>query len=220
MGEPSRCSRLLRHLLKRYAGRIFAADHSIWPYFVSATILRELENLCIGKARASVWKFRFILALLVRRSHGKPPRLNDDKGQQTYAQSIIKSCHNRKEFLSRLTQAEKKIADAIMPKVVASIAEMHIRIGNSLTNYCALSLANCERSSDWRVANGPKLEIVASHRATSTQLEHRHPAHPLKRLPRFCPRGLRLAQPPQQQPLSIPATSQSPNTHRTILASR
>jgi hypothetical protein len=99
---------------KRYAGRIFAEGHSIWPYFVSATILRELENLSIGKAQASVWKFRFILALLVRRSHGKPPGLNDDKGQQIYAQPIIQSCHNRKEFISRLKQAERKIADAIL----------------------------------------------------------------------------------------------------------
>jgi hypothetical protein len=100
-------------LLRRYAGGIFAEDHSIWPYFVSATILRAIESLCTGKVQVPVWKFRFILALLVRRSHGKSPRLNDDKGQQIYAESIIRSCHDRKDFLSRLTEAERKIADLI-----------------------------------------------------------------------------------------------------------
>lgn len=100
-------------LLRRYSGRIFAEDHSIWPYYASAKILREIENLCIGKRQASVWKFRFIIGLLVRRSHGKPPRLSDEKGQENYARSIIESCHDRRDFLSRLTNAETRIAEAI-----------------------------------------------------------------------------------------------------------
>lgn len=101
-------------LLKRYSGRMFAENHSIWPYFASAKILRELENLCTGKARAHVWKFRFILGLLVRQSHGRSPSLNDDKGQHIYARSIIDSCHDRKDFLTRLARAEEKVAKAII----------------------------------------------------------------------------------------------------------
>lgn len=100
-------------LLKRYQGKIFADDHSPWPYFTSAKILREIENLCVGKAQVVIWKYRFILALLVRQSHGRAPRLNDDKGQKTYAQEIIEICDNSADFSTRLHQAEARIADAI-----------------------------------------------------------------------------------------------------------
>jgi len=100
-------------LLRRYSVRIFVDAHSIWPYYVSAKILREIENLCIGKARADVWRFRFVLALLVRMGHGKAPRLEDNKGQQLYAREIIDSCHDKAAFLQRLFRAETLIADAI-----------------------------------------------------------------------------------------------------------
>lgn len=113
LGDPVDAVDYYGSLLRRYSGHIFTENHSIWPYFASAKIIRELENLCVGKARASVWKFRFILGVLVRRSHGAAPNLSDDKGQQIYAQSIIQTCHNRKEFLNRLMQAERKVAYAI-----------------------------------------------------------------------------------------------------------
>ena len=85
----------------------------MWPYLTSATILREIEKLCVGKAQNSIWKFRFILALLLRRSHGPMPSLKDDRAQKSYAEKIIATCHSRSEFLHRLTDAEKRIASAI-----------------------------------------------------------------------------------------------------------
>jgi hypothetical protein len=45
-------------LLKRYSGRMFRDGQSMWPYLVSATIMKEIEKLCIGKARGSIWKYR------------------------------------------------------------------------------------------------------------------------------------------------------------------
>lgn len=101
-------------LLRKYKGTIFNDRHSMWPYIASATILKELEKLCVGKAQASIWKFRFVLALLLRRGHGDGPSLDDDKGQEAYAKKIIRSCHDRAEFLDRLTKAEKVIANAVM----------------------------------------------------------------------------------------------------------
>jgi hypothetical protein len=100
-------------LLKKYHGRIFRDGQSMWPYLASATLLREIEKLCVGKARANIWKFRFILALLVRRSHGTMPNLRDDKNQKVYAERIIDTCHDKRKFLARLQDAEKKVADEI-----------------------------------------------------------------------------------------------------------
>jgi hypothetical protein len=85
----------------------------MWPYLVSATILKEIEKLCIGKARRSVWKFRFILALIIRKSYGEPPDLKDDKGQKNYAKQIISDRHNKVKFLANLKEAEKVLAYAI-----------------------------------------------------------------------------------------------------------
>ena len=94
-------------LLKKYSGHIFEDRQSMWPYLVSATILKEIEKLCIGKTRRSIWKFRFILALLIRKSYGDPPDLKDDKGQKNYARQILSDCHNKSKFLANLTDAEK-----------------------------------------------------------------------------------------------------------------
>ena len=100
-------------LLRRYSNQIFNDGQSMWPYLASATIMKEIEKLCLGKARRTIWKFRFILALLVRRSFGKIPRLVDDKQQKHYAEAVIKLCHNKDEFLRRLTEAERMVAHAI-----------------------------------------------------------------------------------------------------------
>lgn len=101
-------------LLRKYKETIFNDRHSMWPYLASATILKEIEKLCVGKAQGSIWKFRFVLALLLRRGHGDAPNLNDDKGQEAYARKIIGSCHNRADFLDRLRKAERVIANAVM----------------------------------------------------------------------------------------------------------
>ncbi len=101
-------------ILKKHSGRIYEDGQSLWPYLVSATILKGIENLCMGKARADIWKFRFILGLLVRRSFGEVPRLGDDKSQRSYAESILSSCSDSSQFLKRLTDAERKLAEAIV----------------------------------------------------------------------------------------------------------
>lgn len=100
-------------LLKKHSGNIFADGHSMWPYVASATIMRELEKLCTGRARRDIWKFRFILALIVRQSFGKAPRLSDHKNQLKYCGLIIDECRDKDKFLKRLTAAERKIAEAI-----------------------------------------------------------------------------------------------------------
>lgn len=100
-------------LLKKHAERIFQANHSMWPYLLSATVMREIEKLCTGEAKAPLWKFRFILGALVQKSFGELPKLTDDKAQREYATRAIEVCHNTDEFTKRLALAEKKISDAL-----------------------------------------------------------------------------------------------------------
>ena len=42
-------------LLIRYQDRMYIDGHSLWPYLVSAIILKEVEKLCVGKARPELW---------------------------------------------------------------------------------------------------------------------------------------------------------------------
>ena len=85
-------------LLKRYDGRIFVEGQSYWPYLASAAILREIEKLCTGKARADIWKFRFILGLLVRRSFGPLPPISDDKANRNYAKDLLDVAEIQRSF--------------------------------------------------------------------------------------------------------------------------
>ena len=57
-------------LLTRYKDRMYVEGHSLWPYLLSAIILKEVEKLCVGAAKPKLWKFRFIIALLIRRTFG------------------------------------------------------------------------------------------------------------------------------------------------------
>lgn len=100
-------------LLKRHSSRMFASDHSCWPYLIAATILREIEKLCVGDAKAYLWKFRFILGVLVRRSFGNLPALSNEKSQMEYAKRVLKTCQNHNEFSKRLSNAEIIIVEAI-----------------------------------------------------------------------------------------------------------
>ncbi|WP_080434465.1 AIPR family protein [Burkholderia ubonensis] len=100
-------------LLRRYSNRMFRDGHSFWSYLLSATIMREIEKLSVGEVRRSLWKFRFILGVLVRRSFGTVPGLNNDKAQMEYASKALTICHDRAKFVARLTEAERKIAEAI-----------------------------------------------------------------------------------------------------------
>lgn len=101
-------------LLNRYKDKMFVQGHSLWPYLLSATILREIEKLCIGRAKRNLWKFRFIIALLIRRGFGRLPNLNNDGAQQQYALKAIGICRDRSLFLPKILAVEKVLADAVI----------------------------------------------------------------------------------------------------------
>ncbi|WP_084490752.1 AIPR family protein [Sphingobium ummariense] len=100
-------------LLTRYQDRMYVEEHSLWPYLISAVILREIEKLCIGKARPVLWKFRFIIALLVRRNFGAVPNLRNDGAQKSYAARVLEVCYNGEKFRDYVKNAEIAIADEI-----------------------------------------------------------------------------------------------------------
>ncbi|KQW78992.1 hypothetical protein ASC89_11835 [Devosia sp. Root413D1] len=101
-------------LLHRYQDGIYQNDHSLWSYLVAATVLREIEKLCVGKNRPSLWKFRFIIALMVRQSFGKLPPLQNDRSQKAYADEALKVVRNRREFTRRVEAVELQLANAIL----------------------------------------------------------------------------------------------------------
>lgn len=100
-------------LIEKYKDRMFVDRHSMWPYLLCATILKEIENICVGNARKNLWKFRFVISLLVRRHFGRLPSLDNDKAQRVYAESAIAVCRDSKQFLPIVLVAEKKIAEAM-----------------------------------------------------------------------------------------------------------
>lgn len=100
-------------LLKRYQHKIFEDSHSLWPYLLSASIMREIEKRCVGDVRAYLWKFRYILGVLVRRSFGAMPPIRDNDAQMAYAKRALVACHNYAAFNELLTQAEKKIVEQL-----------------------------------------------------------------------------------------------------------
>jgi hypothetical protein len=97
-------------LLKRYKSRMYAENHSLWPYLVSAIILREVEK---RKGKPVVWKFRFIIASLIRRSFGNLPRLGNERAQKEYGARVIPVCRNKNAFFDRVIKAQKALDDAI-----------------------------------------------------------------------------------------------------------
>ncbi|GFE65561.1 AIPR family protein [Litoreibacter roseus] len=103
-------------LLKKYEKTMFVEGHSLWPYLLSAKILKEVEKLCVGKARPSLWKFRFLISTMVRRSFGDFPKLTNDRDQAAYAKAALKQINNKKEFEKRVRKAEKSIAAAMTEK--------------------------------------------------------------------------------------------------------
>ena len=101
-------------LLEKYKDQMFVEGHSLWPYLTSATILREIEKLCSGRARPTVWKFRFIVAALVRKSFGEIPGNKNDKLQKQYADRILQSCRKSEDFLFLVIDAERALAAAVI----------------------------------------------------------------------------------------------------------
>lgn len=100
-------------LLRRYSKEMFQDSHSLWPYLLSTTIMREIEKLCVGDVRSSLWKFRFILGALVRISFGPIPNLKNDTAQRDYCTKAIKICHDSSEVSRRVAAAEAAIAQAL-----------------------------------------------------------------------------------------------------------
>ena len=100
-------------LLTRHSSKMYVDGHSLWPYLMSATILKEIEKLCIGQARRVLWKFRFIIALVVRKGFGPLPSLTNDNAQKICAERIIRECRNPTHFLARVLNAEKILAEEI-----------------------------------------------------------------------------------------------------------
>lgn len=100
-------------LLKKYQGKIFRDGQSMWPYLLSAKILKEIENLYTGKNKKKVWKYRYILAALVRRKFGALPALNDDRAQARYAKNALAIIDDADKFPRLLLEAERELAKAI-----------------------------------------------------------------------------------------------------------
>lgn len=100
-------------LLRKHKLNMYVQGHSMWPYLVSATILKEIEKKCVGRAKPVLWKFRFIIALLIRRGIGKLPSLRNDKLQKKYAEHALSICEDENEFQSRILIAEQCLADAV-----------------------------------------------------------------------------------------------------------
>lgn len=100
--------------IARHSERIYDDSHSLWPYLLSAKILREVEKLCVGSAKRSLWKFRFIIAMLVRRSFGKLPPLSSDGSQKKYTEIALRVVSDPEEFVKRVSDAEKVLAAAIL----------------------------------------------------------------------------------------------------------
>ncbi len=100
-------------LLIRHSHEMYIEEHSLWPYLLSATILREVEKLCVGKARPVLWKFRFIISLLIRRSFGPLPPLSGEKAQKLYAEKALPICWDAEAFGSKVRDAELVLAEAV-----------------------------------------------------------------------------------------------------------
>jgi hypothetical protein len=100
-------------LLNKYRNRIFVDGHSMWPYLLSSKILRELEKLCTGNARKSLWKFRFIIAMMIRRGFGTTPSVTSDGAQKKYVESALSQINDPKIFLKLVLDAEQKLAAAV-----------------------------------------------------------------------------------------------------------
>ena len=88
-------------LLTKHKSTMYVENHSLWPYLVSAMILREVEKRCTGRARPVVWKFRFIIGLLIRRGFGNLPNLTNERAQKGYADRVVPICRDKGAFLSR-----------------------------------------------------------------------------------------------------------------------
>tara|TARA_B100000614_G_scaffold262009_1_gene293793 strand:- start:304 stop:2007 length:1704 start_codon:yes stop_codon:yes gene_type:complete len=100
-------------LLKKYDGKIFIEGQSMWPYLLSAKILKGIESQCKGKNQKEVWRFRFILAALVRNKFGPLPSLKNDSEQRKYAQEAIKVIDNNAAFSSLVVDTALKLTGEI-----------------------------------------------------------------------------------------------------------
>jgi hypothetical protein len=82
-------------LLKRYKTRMYVEHHSLWPYLVSAIILREVEK---RKGKPVVWKFRFVIASLIRRTFGNLPVSAMRRHRETMRTELFQFAEIRMRF--------------------------------------------------------------------------------------------------------------------------
>ncbi|MCX7382114.1 MAG: hypothetical protein NT133_11990 [Alphaproteobacteria bacterium] len=92
---------------------MFVDGHSLWPYLLAASVLREVEKLCVGKARPVLWKFRFIIALLIRRKFGRIPDIRNDGAQKRYVDAALLLCRDKVKFHQMVADAEATLAAAV-----------------------------------------------------------------------------------------------------------
>jgi hypothetical protein len=100
-------------LLKKYKNRMFVDGQSMWPYLLSAKILKGIEQLCNGKNRKNVWKFRFILSALVRKEFGDLPGMSNEPAQSKYTKKAIEVIDDRDAFNALVLKAERKLAEEV-----------------------------------------------------------------------------------------------------------
>lgn len=100
-------------LLIRYEQEMYVEGQSLWPYALSAMILKKVEKLCGGRARPHLWKFRYIISLLIRRSLGPLPAPNNEKAQKAYAEAGMRLCWDPEAFLESVREAERTLAAAV-----------------------------------------------------------------------------------------------------------
>ncbi|MGO8093804.1 AIPR family protein [Rhizobium leguminosarum] len=113
MEDPVTANDYYGVLLKRFERTMYIEEHSMWPYLLSAKILRGIEKLFTGSAKNNLWKFRFIIAMMVRRSFGSPPALSNDGAHKKYAESALTHINNPEKFLQLVVDAERKLAAAV-----------------------------------------------------------------------------------------------------------
>ncbi|NIZ01619.1 AIPR family protein [Thalassospira lucentensis] len=104
-------------LLRRYNKDMYIDNHSMWPYLLSARVLKEVEKLCTGGAKKNLWKFRFIISLLLQRSFGEKPKIHDEKSQKNYTINALNKLKDQKEVIRRVKLIEKIIAKKISSNV-------------------------------------------------------------------------------------------------------
>mgnify|MGYP006289957363 FL=1 len=96
--------------IKNYQKRLFQEEQSPWAYYLSVFVYKRIEEICNGKKRRDLWRFRFILLHMIIQSFGRIPPLNNEGKMAAFAHPIILALCEDKEFLEVLKNAEINLA--------------------------------------------------------------------------------------------------------------